>query len=128
VRFTHEVPLDADKAKGWLVPSVFLVRCRQCESGFTALIYGGANGPALALFPECEGGLTTPHTPPAVAYYLDQAARAQAVGARSAAVAMYRAALEHLLFDQGFKTGMCGQARKASKDHKVRRVPREPKE
>jgi hypothetical protein len=56
-----------------------------------------------------EGGLATPHTPKSVAYYLDQAQRAHSVAANSAAVAMYRAALEHLLFEQGFTNGMLGQ-------------------
>jgi len=55
------------------------------------------------------GGLTTPHTPVGVAYYLDQAQRAHSVGANSAAVTMFRGALEHLLFQQGFKDGMCGK-------------------
>jgi hypothetical protein len=31
------------------------------------------------------------------------------VGANSAAVAMFRGALDHLLFEQGLKKGMCGQ-------------------
>ncbi len=42
-------------------------------------------------------------------YYLDQAYRAQSVGANSGAVAMFRAALDHLLFEQGYKSGMLGQ-------------------
>jgi hypothetical protein len=50
--------------------------------------------------------VATPNTPAGVAYYLDQADRAECVGARTAAVAMYRAALEHLLFEQGYTTGM----------------------
>jgi hypothetical protein len=58
------------------------------------------------LFTQSLGGLTTPHTPEGVAYYLDQAFRAQSVAAHSAAVAMYRAALEQLLFEQGFQRGM----------------------
>ncbi|NTX07071.1 DUF4145 domain-containing protein [Myxococcus sp. CA040A] len=44
-----------------------------------------------------------------MAYYLDQAARAQSVGAFSAALVMYRSALEHLLHHLGFTTGMLGQ-------------------
>src|SRR5262249_41130742 len=52
------------------------------------------------------GGLTTPHTPDGVGYYLDQASKAQSSGANSAAIAMFRGALEHLLFEQGYQTGM----------------------
>lgn len=62
----------------------------------------------LAALPESYGGLATPNTPPPVAYYLDQAHRARSVGARSAAAAMYRAALEQVLFEQGFTEGTLG--------------------
>ena len=92
-----------------LVPSLFDFSCVQCETRFTAVIYRGAKGPALAVLPSCRGGLTTPHTPDGVAFYLDQAHKAQSIGANSAAVAMFRGALEHLLFDQGYKKGMAGQ-------------------
>lgn len=94
---------------GNLTPSVFNYECLQCGTTFTALIYRGPEGPALAIFPSCYGGLRTRHTPESVAYYLDQAYRSQSVGANSAAVAMYRAALDHLLFEQGFTKGMCGK-------------------
>ncbi len=92
-----------------LVPSLFSYVCVQCDTQFTALIYQGPDGPTLAVLPSRRGGLTTPHTPPGVAYYLDQAHKSRSVGANSAAVSMYRGALEHLLFEQGYKTGMLGQ-------------------
>ena len=91
-------------------PPVFAtLHCVQCDTLFTAVLYSGPDGPALAVLPSTRGGLTTPHTPPGVAYYLDQAQRAHSIGANSAAVAMFRGALEHLLFEQGFKDGMCGK-------------------
>jgi len=77
--------------------------------GFTALVYQGPAGPDLVVLPSQPGGLRTEHTPESVAFYLDQAQRAEAVGARSAAVAMYRGALEHLLFEQGYQQGMLGK-------------------
>jgi hypothetical protein len=58
--------------------------------------------------PRPDGGRLSA-LPPAVAFYLDQAYRAEAAGARSAAVAMYRGALEHLLFEQGYEDGMLGK-------------------
>jgi hypothetical protein len=67
----------------------------------------------MAVFATSYGGLTTPGTPTPVGYYLDQAHMAQSVGANSAAVAMYRAALEHLLFKQGYKQRMLGPKIKA---------------
>jgi len=91
-----------------LIPSLFTFVCVQCETRFTVVIYQGPDGPALAVLPSCHGGLRTPHTPPGVAFYLDQAQRAQSVGANSAAIAMFRGALEHLLFEQGYKTGTLG--------------------
>jgi Domain of unknown function (DUF4145) len=89
-------------------PIVALMTCLQCRSESTALLFEGPNGYELAVFPKVHGGLSTPHTPKAVAYYLDQAKRAQSVGANTAAVAMYRSALEHLLFDEGYKDRMLG--------------------
>jgi hypothetical protein len=82
-----------------------LFKCLQCGTESTALLFEGPNGYELAVFPKVHGGLSTPHTPQPVAYYLDQAKRAQSVGANSAAVAMYRSALEHLLYEQATRTG-----------------------
>jgi hypothetical protein len=87
-------------------PSLFGAICLQCESVLTLLVYRGPDGPAVVALPDTYGGLATPNTPDGVAYYLDQAQRSQAVGALSGAVAMYRAALEHLLHEQGYTTGM----------------------
>ncbi|MDX2197439.1 MAG: DUF4145 domain-containing protein [Phycisphaerae bacterium] len=92
-----------------LAPSIFNLSCVQCQSRLIAVIYRGPDGPALAMLSEHHGGLRTAHTPPAVAYYLDQAHRSHSVGANSAAIAMYRGALEQLLFDQGYKNGMLGK-------------------
>jgi len=69
---------------------------------FTALIYDGADGQALAVLPSCHGGIRTPNTPESVAYYLSQASLSKSVGANSAAMAMFRAALEQILFEQGY--------------------------
>jgi len=84
-------------------------QCVECHKDSSALIYRGPQGLSLAVFPSCYGGLATPHTPDGVQFYLDQAHRAQSVDAKSAAVAMYRAALEHLLFEQGYTQGTCGK-------------------
>lgn len=94
---------STESIAGQLTPSLFLLFCFQCGSTFTAVIYKGPSGPQLAVFADHLGGLSTPHTPEPVRYYLDQAHRAHSVGATSAAVAMYRAALEYLLFEQGFE-------------------------
>jgi hypothetical protein len=82
--------------------------CVQCDAQYYVLKYPGPNGPALAVMSNTHGGLSTQHTPEAVAYYLDQAYKAHCVGADSAAVTMFRSALEHLLYEQGYQTGMLG--------------------
>ena len=90
-------------------PILAMLKCVQCDTSLTAVLYSGPEGLGLAVLPSTYGGLTTPHTPLGVSYYLDQAQRAKAVGANSSAVAMFRGALEHVLFEQGFKLGMCGR-------------------
>ncbi len=88
-----------------LTPSLHQLVCVECETSVIAMIFEGPRGPELAMFPNKEGGLATKHTPKEVGYYLDQAWRSQCVGANSAAVVMYRSALEHLLREQGYSRG-----------------------
>lgn len=92
-------------------PVLAVLNCGECDTVFTALLYETADeeNPGLAILPAINGGLTTPHTPEGVGYYLDQAQKSHSVGANSAAIAMFRGALEHLLYDQGFRNGMCGK-------------------
>jgi hypothetical protein len=91
-----------------LLPCLLLYRCTQCDAMFTVVGYEGPDGPAIAVLPNHRGGLRSPHTPDSVAYYLDQAQRALSVGAYTAGAAMFRGALEQLLFEQGYQTGMLG--------------------
>jgi hypothetical protein len=102
---------DVDTSE--MLPSLFIFQCVECKGDFTAVVYPGPQGHGLAVFPTVPGGLATARTVPAVAYYLDQASRSHSTGANSAAVAMYRAALEHLLFEQGFTKGMLAEKIKA---------------
>jgi hypothetical protein len=87
--------------------------CRDCHTPAWALLHQGPSGEDVAIMWPTAAGLRTPSTPDAVAYYLDQAARCESVSARSAAVSMYRAALEQLLFEQGYTGGMLGGKIKA---------------
>lgn len=88
------------------VPTLFSYTCLQCGTVFAALLYAGPDGPDVVVLANERGGIKTPHTPDGVGYYTDQAGRCIAVGARTAALAMYRSALEQLLFEQGFTQGM----------------------
>lgn len=100
-----DAPQAYDLAKEPLI--LCRLRCVQCDATYTMLKYPGPAGPSLASLPgTTSGGLSTPHTVEPVAYYLDQAHRARSLGANSAAAAMFRAALEQLLFNQGYQSGM----------------------
>lgn len=88
------------------LPALGAMRCRQCHKHAHGIVYAGPTGLELVIVRSVPGGVATPNTPEAVKYYLDQAGRSESAGARSAAVAMYRAALEQLLFGQGFTSGM----------------------
>jgi hypothetical protein len=89
-------------------PALFVAGCVQCDSQIVLLVVNGPNGVELITLPSTYGGPATPNTPKAVAFYLDQAQRSQAVGALTAAVTMYRAALEHVLEEQGYQERMLG--------------------
>jgi len=90
----------------WLTKSLWTIRCLQCNAEFTGLIYMGSSGQTMVVLPSINGGLSTPNTPDSVAFYLDQASKAKSVGANSAGVAMFRGALEHILFHQGYKMSL----------------------
>lgn len=98
---THTPPAVEDPS-----PALFVAVCLQCQSRLTLVAHRGPQAMELVALPDTYGGLATPSTPEGVAYYLDQAQRSFAVGALSAAVAMYRSALEHLLHEQGYTEGM----------------------
>jgi hypothetical protein len=87
-------------------PALFKADCFQCDGSITILVSQGSDGPEVVALPSTYGGLSTPNTPKPVSFYLDQAQRCQSVGALSATVAMYRSALEQLLYEQGYEEGM----------------------
>lgn len=86
-------------------PVVVKIVCVQCRMPQILVVHAGPSGMELIRLQVSYGGLSTPHAPQSVSYYLDQAQRSEAIGALSAAVAMYRSALEQLLYDQGFTKG-----------------------
>lgn len=100
--------LGSEALRRRVAPSILTYVCLQCSTTFTACIYSGPDGPAMAVFQACRGGLTTPYTPPEVAYFLDQAHRSHSVGACSAAISMFRVAADQLLQLEGYTKGMLG--------------------
>lgn len=83
-------------------PPVFSATCLQCETRVPLVVDAGPPVSVVVLGGSTPG-LATANTPPGVAFYLEQAYRARTRGAFTAAVAMYRVALEHLLQAQGFE-------------------------
>jgi len=55
-----------------------------------------------------HASVATTNTPASVAYYLEQAYLCQSVNAYSATLAMYRTALDAILFNAGYREGMVG--------------------
>jgi hypothetical protein len=100
---------DLQPRKNGLFIAMYLALCVQCDHVYVLVVHPGPDKIELAALPASYGGLATPNTHPAVAYYLDQANRARSLGAFSAAAAMYRAALDQLLFHEGFENGMLGK-------------------
>jgi hypothetical protein len=94
------------------IPGLVEFECTGCSSTRNAAVFyeDDEMGQTVLRF-EFVGdsaSVATPNTPEPVRFYLDQAARARRAGALSAAAAMYRAALEHLLFERGFTMRMLG--------------------
>ncbi|MHA6530196.1 DUF4145 domain-containing protein [Paenibacillus sp. BAC0078] len=91
-----------------LFPSFWKCRCLQCDSISYIVLYKGPRSFELLILPSSEGGITTPNTPKNVSFYLDQANRAHIMGASSAAMAMYRTAIEQILVGEGYTVRMLG--------------------
>jgi hypothetical protein len=88
-------------------PSLLQYKCENCFLMINAMIYDGSEGPAIASFPVSSGGLSTPNSPVSVSFFLNQAFKCVSIGAKAAAVAMFRVALEQLLHENGFRED-CG--------------------
>lgn len=92
-------------------------KCNQCELILISILHKTVDGYSLVVFPINADRNRKSYIPENVAYYLDQANRAKSSGANSAAVAMYRAALEMILFERGYK-GMLNEKINAFESYK----------
>lgn len=81
-------------------------RCLQCDNEVVIIIYNENDEVNMVKLYESGGGVSTQHTPESVKYYLDEAYKCKTMGAYTGAVAMYRTALENLLYDKGYQKGM----------------------
>ena len=91
-----------------IMPAVFTLSCGECDTEYTAVLYEQGDEPSLVVLPSDGRGIATTHTPPGVSYYLNQASRAHSVGANSAAITMFRSAVEWILEDQEYTEPMLG--------------------
>lgn len=90
-------------------PVIHTATCLQCDTITHLVLYQGPEELELAILRNSYGGCVTEHTPEEVKFYIDQASRARMMGALSASMAMYRSALEWILYDQGYEDGMLGK-------------------
>ena len=91
-------------------PLVFRLTCLQCKSKAYLVIYKNEDEEEYksAMIYENRGGCSSKNAPNGVKYYLNQAYQSRNVGAQSASMAMYRAAMDFLLQDQGYTQKMLG--------------------
>ncbi|MFA6210994.1 MAG: DUF4145 domain-containing protein [Candidatus Obscuribacterales bacterium] len=88
-------------------PSLLVLICEQCRLQFNCLLFdemiNEETETKILIFANGAGGLATPHTPPEIKHFVNEAYKCQCAGAHGAAIEMYRAALEQLLFTEGFE-------------------------
>lgn len=113
---------DSEKViqvKDSVFPSLWIATCKQCNEQHFIVLYKLNNNKKILIISESFQGIATNHTPDAVKYYLDEAYKCKMIGANSACVSMYRAALEQVLFEQGYTDGMLNKKiRKLEEDKK----------
>lgn len=84
----------------------FSAICMNCHHTVFISVFYVDGGPRLVIVDRDHSNSMNSNVPESVRYYLNQADKSYGVGANSAAVAMYRAALEQFLYSAGFEDGM----------------------
>ena len=90
------------------LPLVYELECLQCKSKACLIVQKMNNEIKDIVLYEKSGGCASKNSPDGVKYYLNEAKLSKQIGAKSASMAMYRAALDFLLFEQGYTQGMLG--------------------
>ena len=91
------------------LPLVYELKCLQCKSKAYLVIYKNDGIYKSIVLYEKKGGCSAKNAPEGVKYYLNEAALARNIDAKSASMSMYRAALDYLLFNEGYTKGMLGE-------------------
>ncbi len=97
-------------------PVIISHTCRQCDSETIVICHKIDGKETLSFVYSTKLGYSSSYVVDSVNYYMGQAFMSKTSGAYSASMAMYRAALECLLFDQGFKNGMLSNKIKEFED------------
>lgn len=93
----------------YLTGSLYQLSCTTCTGKGHLLVHVIAGQQASLIFFYKGSSIASKHSPDSVRYFLEQASSCNQIKAYSATLAMYRAALDAVLFDQGFKKGMVGE-------------------
>lgn len=91
------------------LPLVYELKCLQCKSKAYLVIYKNDDINKSIILYEKKGGCSAKNAPEGVKYYLNEATLARNIDAKSASMSMYRAALDYLLFSEGYTKGMLGE-------------------
>ena len=91
------------------LPLVYELECLQCKAKACLIIQKMNNEVKDIILYEKNGGCASKNSPEGVKYYLNEAKLSKQIGANSASMAMYRAALDFLLYEQGYTEGMLGK-------------------
>jgi len=83
--------------------------CTTCEKNGKGLVQQLNGRTVLLNFFAKNSSVASPHCPETVRHYLEQAASCYCTKAYSATLAMFRTALDAVMFDAGYREGMLGQ-------------------
>ncbi len=107
---TFSYNCNGKSIKEYNLPVIFKSTCKQCGSKITTILYLGPSGKYefINIYSSYSGSYTT-YTPDEIKYYLDQAFKCKNIGAYTAAMAMYRSAIEWIMEKEGYSKGMLGK-------------------
>lgn len=99
--------------------------CLQCENKVSIMIYNDNGKTNMIKLFRTGCGASTSNTPNNIKYYLNEAYKCRTMGAYTGAVAMYRTALENLLYDKGYtKNNLSQKIRDFENDKKNNQLGR----
>ncbi len=89
--------------------TIYVHKCLQCEHETILILHKVDDELTMTSVYSTNQAFDSNTVNKSVCYYMSEALRAESSGAYSASMAMYRATLDCLLYDQGFHEGMLGR-------------------